>query len=62
VDFIGKKGQPKPDPGLLVRYFDVSDMDEMEESINSYRKRLVFTAQENLTERYQVSAFLVETP
>ena len=61
VDIVAEKGQPAPGQPLLVRYFDVSDMDEIEESINSYRKRLIFTAQEKLTERYEVSAFLVQT-
>ncbi|NQT83503.1 hypothetical protein HQ563_10785 [bacterium] len=61
VDFVAKAGQPTPDPEFLVRYFDVSDMDEMEQTTNSYRKRVLFTAQEKLTMRYDISAFLVTT-
>jgi len=61
VDFLGKRGQRAPEPQFLVRYFDVSDVDEIDETTNSYRKRVLFTAQETLTERYDVSAFLVKT-
>jgi len=59
VDFIAKEGQPPPDPQFLVRYFDALDMDEMEETTHSYRKRVVFTADEKKIERYEISAFLV---
>ncbi len=59
VDFIKKESQPAPDPEFLVRYFQVSDMDEMEQTTHSYRKRVLFTAQEKVTKRYEISAFLV---
>ncbi len=61
VDFTPKAGQPAPDPQFLVRYFDVSEMDEMEETTNSYRKRVVFTAEERKIERYEAAAFLVKS-
>jgi tetratricopeptide (TPR) repeat protein len=61
VDFIPKQGQPSPDPRFLVRYFEASDMDDMDETTGSYRKRVPFTVQEKRVERYEVSAFLVKT-
>lgn len=61
VDFVGKQGQPPPKPQLLATYFDASDMDEMEEITNSYRKRIAFNAQEKLTERYEISVFFVKS-
>jgi tetratricopeptide (TPR) repeat protein len=61
VDFIARRGQPAPDPQFLIRYFDSSDMDEFDETTKSYRKRVLFTAEENKVERCEISAFLVKT-
>lgn len=60
VDLFGKAGQPAPDPQFLVRYYLASDMDEIDEETQSYRKRVVFTIEENKVERYEVRAFLVK--
>ena len=61
VNFIGKEGQPAPDPAFIVRYYGAPDMEEIDETTRSYRKRVLFTAEEDKVERYEVSAFLVRS-
>ena len=59
VDFVGKDGKPASDP--VVRYYDDSDMEEIDEATKSYRKRVLFTSEEDKVAGYEVSAFLVKT-
>ncbi len=61
VDLTAREGKPAPDPAFIVRYYDVSDMDEIDESTKSYRKRILFTVEEDKVSRYEVSAFLVKS-
>jgi tetratricopeptide (TPR) repeat protein len=61
VDFVGKEGQPAPEPAFAVRYYQASDMDEISEDNNSYKKRVVFTVEQNRVSRYEVSTFLVKS-
>jgi tetratricopeptide (TPR) repeat protein len=60
VDFVGKAGQSSLDPAFLVRYYEPSDMDEINETTKTYRKKVLFTVAEGKVESYQVSAFLVK--
>ena len=59
VDIAGKEGQPQPDP--IVRYYDAFDMDEIDTSARRYKKRVVFTAEEDKMAKYEVAAFLVRS-
>lgn len=59
VDIAGKEGQPQPDP--IVRYYDAFDMDEIDTSARRYKKRVVFTAEEDKMAKYEVAAFLVKS-
>ncbi len=61
VDFTGKEGQPAAAPTFVVRYYDVSDMDEIDETTGGHWKRALFTIEENKVAGYEVSAFLVKT-
>jgi hypothetical protein len=61
VDFVGKEGKPAPDPQFVVRYYEASDMDDINQANKSYKKRVVFAAEEERVSRYEVSAFLVRT-
>jgi tetratricopeptide (TPR) repeat protein len=61
VDFIGKEGQPEPDPKSIVRYYNQFDMDDIDDAKRAYRKRVVFTAEEDKMARYKVNAYLVKS-
>lgn len=61
ADFAAKQGKPAPDPAFVVIYYDNSDMEEIDEVSRSYKKRVLFTAEEDKVAGYEVSAFLVKT-
>jgi len=61
VDFIGREGQPEPDPKSVVRYYDQFDMDEIDDARRAYRKRVVFTVEEDKIAKYKIDAYLVKS-